>query len=147
MSQFGSQGGHPGIRPSVGSTGQGTGPAHIAPMPKMPHPPAADETSPIGLINEDEVGVTERKIRAVGISDSVIRRDQYKRQPATTGQGACRCRSFHGRLSGQGLEYMDNQINEWLDQHPEVEVKFVTSTVGLFEGKIREQAIVMTLWY
>jgi hypothetical protein len=37
---------------------------------------------------------------------------------------------------------MDNQINEWLDANPEVEVKFVTSTVGVFEGKMREPALV-----
>ena len=63
------------------------------------------------------------------------------------GTGACRVRSFHGRLSSQGLEYMDNQINEWLDHNPDVEVKFVSSVVGVFEGKMREPAIILNLWY
>ena len=35
----------------------------------------------------------------------------------------------------------------WLDAHPEVEVKFVTSTVGIFEGKMREPALILNLWY
>jgi hypothetical protein len=38
-------------------------------------------------------------------------------------------------------------INEWLDDHPEIEVKFVTQTVHVFEGKIREPALVMNVWY
>jgi len=32
----------------------------------------------------------------------------------SSGQGACRVRSFHGRLSDEGMAYMDDKINEWL---------------------------------
>ena len=56
-------------------------------------------------------------------------------------------KSFHGKYSDQGLQYLDDAVNEWLDAHPDVEVKFVTSTVGVFEGKIREPALVLNLWY
>ena len=61
--------------------------------------------------------------------------------------GAVRMKSFHGRLSDNGLEYLDNSVNEWLDAHPEVEVKFVTSTVGLYDGKIKELALILNVWY
>ena len=73
--------------------------------------------------------------------------DRFTRKPVTTGRGACRVRSFHGRLSDEGLAFIDEKINEWLDRHPEIEVKFVTSTTGVFEGKIREPALVLNVWY
>lgn len=149
MSQFGSHGsGHnPSVRASLGALSQNAGPAHIPAPAKLPHAPSAEETSSIGLINESELPTTEHKIKAIGGGDNGVRKDHFKRQPAVTGHGVCRCRSFHGRLSSQGLDYLDNQVNDWLDQHPEVEVKFVTSSVGVFEGKIREPALVLNLWY
>ena len=45
------------------------------------------------------------------------------------------------------MEYLDNAINEWLDANPDIEVKFVTPVVNVFEGKIRENALVLNVWY
>jgi hypothetical protein len=42
---------------------------------------------------------------------------------------------------------MDDKINEWLDGHPEIEIKNVTSTVGLYDGKIKEPALILNVWY
>jgi len=117
----------------------------ISPPPR-PADAAEPEDSSIGLIGEDDASASEHKIRAIVGSDSV-RRQKFTRNPSANGSGACRVRSFRGRLSDQGLEYMDNQINEWLDAHPEIEIKFATSTVGVFEGKMREPAMILTLWY
>src|SRR5439155_12354070 len=100
----------------------------------------------IGLV-EEAVGETEeKKIKAFGVIGAHKARE-WKRKPTVTGNGAVRVRSFHGKLSDQGMQYIDEAINDWLDNHPEVEVKFVTSTIGQFEGKIREPALVMKLWY
>lgn len=89
-----------------------------------------------------------KKIQAFGMGDAAhIKKHDWKRQPTKNGTGACRVKSFHGKYSEQGLDYLDNAINEWLDAHPEVEVKFVTPTVMTFEGKIREPALVLNLWY
>jgi hypothetical protein len=127
----------------------------ITPPPKytpgaVPQPPAppkpADSDEPISLV-EETPGTATSKIRAItgaGLGPSV---HNYKRQPNATGHGAIRVRSFHGRLSEEGLDFLDSKINEWLDQHPEIEVKFVTTTIGVFEGKIREQALVVNVWY
>jgi hypothetical protein len=90
--------------------------------------------------------INKPKIKAFG-PDMTRREHQWKRKTHVSGQGACRVKSFHGKYSDQGLEHMDDVINEWLDAHPEVEVKFVTSTVNVFEGKIREPALVLNLWY
>lgn len=72
---------------------------------------------------------------------------KFTRKTHSNETGACRMKSFHGKYSEQGLEFLDNAVNRWLDNHPEVEVKFVTSTVGTFEGKIREPALVLNVWY
>jgi hypothetical protein len=125
------------------------GPPKIGAMPIQQIKPDEGELDPIGLVDEvEEVeGVTDaKKIKAFGVVGGQ-RAHTWKRTATTPGTGACRVRSFHGKLSDQGMTYLDDQINEWLDQHPEVEVKFVTSTVGQFEGKIREPALIMNLWY
>jgi hypothetical protein len=126
----------PGVQASLGQA-----------KPAAPKPASVDEDlGSISLIDEDPSGAEEIKVVGTGASIS-IRKDRYKREVNKTGTGAVRMRSFHGRLSAQGLEYLDNQINEWLDSHPEVEVKFVTSNVGTFEGKMREPALILNVWY
>ncbi len=73
--------------------------------------------------------------------------ENFKRRTTVIGNGACRVKSFHGKYSDEGLRYLDNAINLWLDEHVDVEVKFVTSTVMTFEGKTREPALVLNCWY
>jgi hypothetical protein len=105
------------------------------------------DLDPIELIDEKEAQVAAaHKIKAFG-SETVRHDHASKRKLNTNGTGATRVRSFHGKYSDQGLEFLDHLINEWLDAHTDVEVKFVTSTVGVFEGKIREPALVLNLWY
>ena len=71
---------------------------------------------------------------------------KWARTPTVTGNGACHCKSFHCKLTGESLEFMDKQINEWLDAHPQCEVKFVTSTVGEWLGKLKEPNLIIQLW-
>jgi hypothetical protein len=75
--------------------------------------------------------------------------NRFKRPVSTfTGNGATRVRSFHGRLSDDGLAYTDDKINEWLDSHPEIEVKHVNCFVGPLEGKVTgEQGLIVVIWY
>jgi hypothetical protein len=105
------------------------------------------DSDPIELIDEAETARdTARRIKT--FAPESIRHDHTsKRKPNANGTGASHVRSFHGKYSDQGLEYLDNAINDWLEVHTDVEVKFVTSTVGVFEGKIREPALVLNLWY
>ncbi len=124
----------------------GGGTPKIAPPPTMPPAKDNEEGEPINLISDHDAS-PESKIKALAGGAASVRRESYARKAAMNGTGACRVRSFHGRLSSQGLEYMDNQINEWLDHNPDVEVKFVSSVVGVFEGKMREPAIILNLWY
>jgi len=146
---------HP-VRPSIAPVAPGARPG-ITPIPTM-KPPSDADLEPISLVEEllptaapatqqlQHGPLPPKKIIAFG-ADAHRAQHQWKRQVTKTGTGACRVRSFHGKYSEQGLEYLDNAINEWLDGHPEVEVKFVTSTVMTFEGKVREPALVLNVWY
>lgn len=116
--------------------------------PTASAPPTEEELEPIGLVDELQSDTPAKSITVVGgAAGGSVRKNAWQRQPNLTHTGAVRIRTFHGKLSQQGLEYLDNQVNEWLDAHPEVEVKSVTSTVGTFEGKMREPALILNLWY
>src|SRR5947209_7401109 len=98
-------------------------------LPKVGALPAQhrheDDLDPIGLVDELDNETAEKTIKAFGVHGAAKARD-FKRKAITTGTGACRVKTFHGKLSDQGMQYLDDAINDWLDNHPEVEVKFVT---------------------
>lgn len=60
---------------------------------------------------------------------------------------ATRCRTFHAKLSAPALEFLNNQINDWVDSEGNITVKFATSTIGIFEGKHAEPHLILTLFY
>ena len=120
------------------------------PAPAAPQPVAsvAAPAQPAPANVNSVLGPNASKIKAfgVGMSDKA-HLTKFNRQPTVNGFGACRVRTFHGRLSDEGLAYMDDKINEWLDTHPEIEVKFTTSTVGLYDGKMKEPALILNVWF
>ena len=133
----------PGLQPSHTLT-----PGAPRVTPSATAPPTDEELEPIGLVDELQSDAPAKSITMVGgAGGGSVRKNAWKRQTNVTHTGSVRIRTFHGKLSQQGLEYLDNQVNEWLDAHPEVEVKSVTSTVGTFEGKMREPALILNLWY
>ena len=71
----------------------------------------------------------------------------YKRPLNITGRGATRVRTFHTKLSDTAMSYLDGLINDWLDDHPDIEVKFSNTTVGVVEGKRAEPHLIITVWY
>lgn len=72
---------------------------------------------------------------------------KYKRPLNTSGRGAIRCRTFHTKLSDAAISYMDSTINEWTDKNPQIEIKFATSTIGIYEGKRAEPHLIVTVFY
>ena len=86
-------------------------------------------------------GGLKKKIKAMG---SLKRHeDEWTRTPNTTGAGAIHCRSFFAKLTSDAVAYMDQSINEWLDEHPQYEVKFVNSTIGTMRGKVGPQEVLI----
>lgn len=148
-------GGRAAVAPSMSLHPQPAHPTHpvqrpgIAPMPVQPV--VHEDLEPIGLVDEI-VGVDGAnggsKITAFGVAmGGGMAAQKWKRTPHVSGTGICRVKTFHGRLSDQGMDYLDATINEWLDAHPEVEVKMVTTNTNLFDGKMKELALIVNVWY
>lgn len=72
--------------------------------------------------------------------------ENWKRAPNKTGQGATHIRTFVAKLRLDAIDHLDEQVNEWLDEHPDYEVKLVTTSIGVLTGKLKEDAIFMTVW-
>jgi hypothetical protein len=88
------------------------------------------------------------KSKIHGMSSTGFAVHDWKRETHSNKTGAVRVRTFHCRLSEQGVEYLDAAINDWLERHHEIEVKFTTSVVGSWEGKLKgEPALIIMVWY
>ena len=79
-----------------------------------------------------------------GVSHDIT---NYRRPLNVTGKGATRVRTFHAKLSDGAIARMDQQINAWLDTQPDVEVKFASTAVGVWEGQHAEPSLVLTIFY
>ncbi len=103
-----------------------------------------DDTTPLPVVEGVGPSTGSRQITAFGKEKR--HEDQWARSPNTTGHGAIHVKTFHAKLTGDALEYMDQCINEWLDAHPQYEVKFTSSTVGTVTSKIKEPNIICQVW-
>lgn len=86
------------------------------------------------------------KIRTFEQKLGVSHAENWNRTPNTTGTGAIHVKSFHCKLTGDSLAFLDQQINEWLDANPEYEVKLVTTSVGIWTGKLKEPNLIINVW-
>jgi hypothetical protein len=106
-----------------------------------------DELTPIDIAESDapsDVGAKSKRIHALG--ERRPHEDSWKRKPNVTGQGAIHVKTFIAKLRYDAIEHLDEQVNHWLDAHPEYEVKFVTTTVGTLRGKLLEEALFVNIW-
>lgn len=78
---------------------------------------------------------------------SEVGQHKHKRHLHHSGQGAIRCRIFHAKLNDGALHFMQDQINDWIDQNPEVEIKQMSTDVGIVEGKSSEPHLIITVFY
>ncbi len=128
------------------NTGE-SGPAriqHVKPAIGKPVVGGADDSEPLPVVEADGPSAGTRQIRAIG--ETRRHEDQWRRTPNTTGQGAIHVKTFHTKLTDEALKYMDQTINEWLDAHPQYEVKFVNSSVGILTGKLKEPHLICQVW-
>lgn len=117
--------------------------------PDKKGPDVADQT--LSMVSEEEVSSGgHSKIRSLARGDAFAdahAQTKFKRPLASLTEPATRCRTFHGKLTQPGLAHMDDQINEWLDSHPDLYIKTCASTVGIFEGKSKEPHLLVTMFY
>ena len=108
-------------------------------------PPARDEADdPLPVVDRVGPAGSAKKIRA--FEGAKRHEEQWQRTPNTTGSGAIHVRTFHSKITDDALKYMDQVINEWLDAHPQYEVKFVNSTVGILTAKLKEPTLICQVW-
>ncbi len=110
------------------------------PLPVSVQP---EDDEPIGLVESDG---TAKVKQARGLTEQMTSNVVLKRPLNVTGQGATRCRVFHSKIAVASLEVMEHQINEWLDGD-EIEIKQVHQTIGTMQGKIKEENLIVTVWY
>ncbi len=74
-------------------------------------------------------------------------RQEFRRPILEDSVRATRCKTFHCKLTDASIHHLNDQINEWVDAHDEVQIKFANSNVGVVEGKHSDPHLVITLFY
>ena len=115
----------------------------------------SEEEDPIDLSGDSglhEVPADDRpahkpkhQIKTIGESEEQDKK-RWSREPAATARGACHTKTFVSKLRMDAIELMDEQINQWLENNPTYEVKFMSSSVGDLMGKIREPSLFVSVW-
>lgn len=108
-----------------------------------------DELAPLevdGVVDNDEAGAAKASKKIQQFAQRKPHEDHWTRTPNITGAGAIHVKTFVTKLRLDAIEHLDEQVNEWLDAHPEYEVKFVSTTIGKLVGKNTEDAIFMNVW-
>ena len=102
-------------------------------------------TDPLTLVKTGSEDESHGEITTFGssIKDSVEQR--WRHEPSATG-GASHMKTFVTKMRLDAIDYLDEQVNEWLDSHPDYRVKFATTSVGEMRGKTTENALIMTVW-
>ena len=115
------------------------------PRPVTPPPTSGPAANAPGASTPADVPGAS-KIRAFEQKLGMRHEDSWVRSPNVTGTGAIHVKSFHAKLTGDSLAFLDQQINEWLDAHPQYEVKLVTTAMGEWSGKVREPNLIVNVW-
>jgi len=111
---------------------------------------SADDAAGRGTEAQDPYGApppgASKKSKIRMLTERKPHDDRWDRTPNLTGKGAIHVKTFVTKLRLDAVEHLDEQVNEWLDAHPEYEVKFVTTTIGKLVGKNTEDALFMNVW-
>lgn len=145
-------GGSGGSSPSLGSSGNVFRPGSTGISSGSSATPnlsggSSPGTGGSGLAPPHDGPETKPKITAFEQKGGIGRtEDSWQRKSNKTGVGATHVKTFHAKLTGESLEFLDKQINDWMDAHPDHEVKFSTSTVGEWTGKLKEPNVIIQVW-
>jgi hypothetical protein len=112
-------------------------------------PLTVDGEPAVALIDETEMEKSGRKvIRAFGgVGGHKIDESQLQRALQKTGTGATRIKIFHTKMNDGAVDFLCQTVNEWTDKNPDIDIKLVQSTVGIWEGKHPEPHLILTIWY
>jgi len=109
----------------------------------------SEEDEAISLVETDDLGLSGGEKKAIGGESGlgVAHMANFSRPVLPEGNGATRCRFFHTKLLATSVEYMENQINEWIDSDESIVVKHIGHVIGEMSGKITEQNLIVCVWY
>jgi len=136
--------------PAAGKSGAGlaTAGAGVAAEVALESLPLdAPHEAPAQRVSAVTVGPAVAAAAAAAKAQRAAQERQYRRPLNPAGRGATRVRTFHSKLADGPMGHLDDIINSWLDEHPEVEIKFATTTVGVWEGKHAEPHYIVTVYY
>ncbi|MGB0715230.1 MAG: hypothetical protein ACPGXK_05090 [Phycisphaerae bacterium] len=102
-----------------------------------------DEGPSVTDMSQSRILQSEHNLGLAGAWDD----SNYKRALMSDGKFATRCRTFHCKLAESALQFMNQQINDWVDSNDKIAIKFATSTIGVFEGKHAEPHLMVTVFY
>lgn len=83
----------------------------------------------------------------IQLSSVAYKEPTYKRPLLTEGPHATRCKTFHCKMADAPIVHLNEQINEWVDSHPDVVIKFASQSVGVVEGKHNDPHLLITIFY
>ena len=72
---------------------------------------------------------------------------EYRRPLLTNSRNATRCRTFHCKLTDASLDNINDMINDWVDEHDDIEIKYALSDIGVVEGKHADPHLIITVFY
>lgn len=116
------------------------------------------DDTPIAFADEDLAPPPRQgsKIRQFGgspggmgdsFAGAIIEKSEWNRETLRGTSSATRCRTFHCKLTDASFSHMNQQINEWVDNHEDIEIKFATSAIGVVEGKHADPHLIITVFY
>lgn len=134
------------IRHSQPGIGGAANPPSASSLPDIGGTHVENAETDASLPVAEDGGFPGMRPRIVALGSERKHEENWRRTPNTTGSGAIHVRTFHTKLTDDALVYMDRMINEWLDAHPQYEVKFVNATIGILTGKIKEPHLICQVW-
>jgi hypothetical protein len=134
-------------------SGSANGTAHGVAVVAADEPIALVEVEEAGVEGADEPIAYDKKptvIRSFGGAGGLTASaagHTFRRPLLLDTPNATRCRVFHAKLADGAFMHMCEQINEWVDASDEIQIKFVSSCIGVVEGKHADQHLIMTVFY
>jgi hypothetical protein len=118
----------------------GGGAAPATPGAAAPHPPASPAGSRPGMPSPARANTVARPQMPVRrpVATAAI--------PAPAGRITC-CKTFFTKLHPGAIEFMDEQISNWLKENPHIIIKHTTAIVGEVQAKKTEPNVLITVWY
>ncbi len=74
-------------------------------------------------------------------------RTKVTKEAASSAERVTGVRTFFTKLHAGAIEFLDEQISDWLKVNPDISIKLTNTTTGDVQGKKTEPNIIITVWY